>query len=471
MYNFGDFDLYGTLTIGKSLTGANHYTFPLRKGDSGQFLMVVPDGSGTKLSFFDPTQPPFNFLTGSVTGALSFTSLNDTPSSFAGADGYIVSVSGNSLVFKPDLTNSLLSQVQSLSAFVENLDSTVTVIGSAVVDLSAGIDIHTSQIQAISSALDLLSSSVDTSISSLSGSIDSLSTSISGINVSISSIESTVGTLSGSLESLTSTVSTSVSSLSSSVDDIYTILSGISGQPTSTSGITSVNSNAGLNGNIQFAEGTGIEIINISAGELKIQLYTNPSVSSFNSNKGSVEVGDTILAPTLSWSFNKPLTNVSITNIGAQPSGLSGSVLDSINFPKTLNSPGSFGWNVSGIDNKGNSTSAGTSLSWFFRRYWGVSSSPSISGYNTHAALVGVLSGNELSSSRSQTKSFTASAQYLWFVMPAAFGNASFTIGGFGTTFTKENFTFTNQFGVSIHMVGYRSQFTQNGSGISVVVS
>jgi hypothetical protein len=110
---YGDQTIYGSLTVGKSITGSNEYSLPLTKGISGECLVVVPPShsgtSGTKLLFWDLTKAPFNYATKSdiISGAkFEFMSLSDAPSagvgSYSGQENKFVKVnsSANGLEFQ-----------------------------------------------------------------------------------------------------------------------------------------------------------------------------------------------------------------------------------------------------------------------------------------------------------------------------------------------------------------------------------
>jgi hypothetical protein len=177
----------------------------------------------------------------------------------------------------------------------------------------------------------------------------------------------------------------------------------------------------------------------------------------FNAERGQV-----IASVPLSWSFSKAISAQTLTGPGVSVPALA---------DRSAVAGGPFAadasWGVQGVSASGTETpSAGTSLRFLSRRHWGVSAAPTLDD----AALAG-LAGSELATSRQQSRSLSASGEFLWFAWPAEFGFPEFWVGGLLNTAWVETIrTVVNGFGYARSYRLYRSQFLQNGSGIGVEV-
>lgn len=101
------------------------------------------------------------------------------------------------------------------------------------------------------------------------------------------------------------------------------------------------------------------------------------------------------------------------------------------------------------------------------RRYWGLSSNPSI----IDAEILQL--NSELATSRAQTRNdFTPASQYIYIAYPESFGLATIKFNGYITTnswvLTTRNFTNAQGYTASYHI--YRTQFTQNSPDIDIEV-
>lgn len=77
-----------------------------------------------------------------------------------------------------------------------------------------------------------------------------------------------------------------------------------------------------------------------------------------------------------------------------------------------------------------------------------------------------------LSTTKAQSRTFSAANQFIYFAWPASYGDGSFTVGGLpNSAWRKTAVQFTNAQGYTSSYFVYRSEFPQNGSGISVQVA
>lgn len=188
-------------------------------------------------------------------------------------------------------------------------------------------------------------------------------------------------------------------------------------------------------------------------------LYVPPVISGFSNNIGAVEIGGTVSAATLSWSFNKTMTSVTLNGNAISPA-LTAEALSGLSLTASTT------WTLNASDGI-NNTIAATSVSFLAKRWWGTSTLTSLGSSDILA-----LGGSEFATGRAQSRSMTASAAYLYFAWPSSFGAASFTVNGLpSTAWIKATVSATNASGYTQNYDVYRSQYLQNGSGIAVVVS
>jgi hypothetical protein len=188
--------------------------------------------------------------------------------------------------------------------------------------------------------------------------------------------------------------------------------------------------------------------------------YVTP-IASMTATPSTAEVGSTVNDLTLDWTYNKTIVTQSIDqSVGSiTPASVRTKALTSLGLTSALT------WTLTGNDGTTNATDT-AALSFLHKRRYGVSATAT-----PDQALIAGLTA-EYSATRVQTRSMTASSQYLYFAWPAAFGEPSFTVNGLPVTgWVKTVVNFTNGSGYATDFWAYRSEYTQNGSGISVVVS
>jgi hypothetical protein len=188
-------------------------------------------------------------------------------------------------------------------------------------------------------------------------------------------------------------------------------------------------------------------------------LYVPPAITGFTNTVGTVEIGSTVTAVTLSWHFNKTMASVTLNGAAISPLLTSASLTG-------LHLTSDTSYTLSASDGQ-QAASAGTSVAFRARRWWGTSALTTLG-----SADILTLSGSEFATGRGQSRSMSASAAYLYFAWPSAFGAPTFTVNGLpSTAWIKTTVMATNAAGYAQNYDVYRSQYIQNGSGIAVVVS
>lgn len=193
------------------------------------------------------------------------------------------------------------------------------------------------------------------------------------------------------------------------------------------------------------------------AAALDYLLYVPVSISSFTNNVGTVEIGSSVGSVQIDWALNKTIQTQVVSPIGSLAAAL-----------RTYTETGPFtSTRTYGLTVSDGTTNANASTSVNFRqkRYWGVSANTSL----TDPQILALSS--EFATSRAQTRSFTPSAQYIYFAYPTSFGSATFTVNGLlNTAWTLVQRTFVNASGYSEQYNIYRSDNLLTGS-FSVTIS
>lgn len=109
-------------------------------------------------------------------------------------------------------------------------------------------------------------------------------------------------------------------------------------------------------------------------------------------------------------------------------------------------------------------TSATVSVSFYHRRFWGVSTS--------NSEDITTLS-TELSNSKSKNITYDCSGnKYFYYAYPKSLGNTSWKVGGLAFSgYTRTEQTITNEYGLSVTYYVYRSTTAQTGSDIKAEIS
>jgi hypothetical protein len=193
-------------------------------------------------------------------------------------------------------------------------------------------------------------------------------------------------------------------------------------------------------------------------------LYAPPT-ESISNNVGNVEIGSTITSVTLTWSVNKTMVYIFITDVIGNLAATTNGVIPLTGLALTSNKT----YAITAVDDHPTTGSTSTTISFLSKRYWGTNSENS--GLSSPEILT--LTSSELASGYG--KSFTISnggGNYIYYCYPASFnGIPTFTVSGLSTTFILTTTSHTNASGyTSIYNV-WRSLNTQSGINIPVVIS
>ncbi|MEY2653572.1 MAG: hypothetical protein RLZZ524_600 [Pseudomonadota bacterium] len=182
--------------------------------------------------------------------------------------------------------------------------------------------------------------------------------------------------------------------------------------------------------------------------------YVAPSISSFSASPSQVEVGDAA-TPALAWTLAGGAITSQAINQGvaalalADRAAVAAAEIDSDTT-----------WTLTVSDGTTTATRQ-ASTSFRLRRYWGVSGAvPDLADLSS-----------ELAAGRTQTRTMDGGGLYLCFAWPSSWGTPTFTVGGFAVTFQQTTQTVTNAFGHAESYDIWRSEYPQNGTGLSVVVT
>lgn len=192
------------------------------------------------------------------------------------------------------------------------------------------------------------------------------------------------------------------------------------------------------------------------ASDGTLSLYTPIKVTSFINNKSSNEIGSSVSIVTVNWDLNKVPTNLSIaagSNVSWALSNLqSGSYSGTPSTPFTSTTI----LTLSATDSKNKTTTATSTIGFYYGKYYGVSTASSADSVNS--TFVRGLT-RQLTSSRAGSFTVNAgSGQYIWFAIPASWDTPSFYVGGFEGGFNKiTTFDFTNASNNTTSYSVYRS--------------
>lgn len=264
--------------------------------------------------------------------------------------------------------------------------------------------------------------------------------------------------------------------------------------PVSTGSITYTNENpiesplGGINVGQTFLNNTMQEM-----WDMLLYPYLAPAFSLFYVDAPSpLEVGQS-LSPTLTFTWNSvrdanvqagsiAVSDVTGTIINGQNSDSSTSSVTSHTYstPIKLTSFGSYTWNIQGQNTQGSTYSTSTSRSWWWRLFWGTSSSTAMP---TESFIEG-LSNTQLKSGRTGTYQFAAN-DYKYLAIPSVYGVPSsiyyqglpfaladasdgYTLGSGNVTYTQ--ISITNSYGITQAYNVFRSKNPLVGA-VTMVVS
>lgn len=209
----------------------------------------------------------------------------------------------------------------------------------------------------------------------------------------------------------------------------------------------------------EIAAGGGWQEDRVSTLEDQVAdlLYEPMAIESFTNNVGTAEMGSTVTAVTLSWSYNKLPTAVTLDGAAMEP-GVTGRNYTGLSIRSSKT------WTLKATDERGAEAVKTTGISFLNGVYYGAAAAPSAIDSDFILTLTKTLRSSKLSS-------FTVTAgagQYIYYCVPKRFGECSFTVGGFDGGFDlAATVSFTNGSGYTEDYYVYRS--TNAGLGNTTV--
>ena len=192
--------------------------------------------------------------------------------------------------------------------------------------------------------------------------------------------------------------------------------------------------------------------------------YVSPSVSL--TGGGSYEQGQVATNVALSWTVNKAMATRDLSAPVPVPDRARG--------PGGNGSYTQVGANIAvnttyviTVGDGAGLAASGTTLSFYWRRYYGTATN--VSGITD--AQVKALGASELAASRALDTYVSATNRYVYVAYPAAWGTATFKLYDLPSTgWQLETRSFTNDWGSSASYNIYRSQYVQTSDGIHLEV-
>ncbi len=189
-------------------------------------------------------------------------------------------------------------------------------------------------------------------------------------------------------------------------------------------------------------------------------LYIAPVINSFTNDVGTVELGSSVAATRLSWTLNKVMTTLNLSNgIGDIDPDLD---FYDVTGPWTTDQT----WTLTAGDGT-NTTQRSTSVLFRRKRHWGASALTSLTSSDILA-----LSGSEFATSFNKAITYDCTGgKYPYFAYPSAFGiPAAVTVGGLAfSDFSVDVVSHTNSSGHTENYNVLRFNNLQNGANIQVV--
>ena len=192
---------------------------------------------------------------------------------------------------------------------------------------------------------------------------------------------------------------------------------------------------------------------------------TGPGITfsmSFNVSPSVVEIGQSVVHPSYTATYNETVTEVTISDQYNHTDSLL-TPYTSFTSPYTFthNTQTSETFTLTAKDPTNTVNHKTTQISWLPRIYWGTGIATS-----NYISLIQALQNSQLASNRGGSFTVTPGAtEYIYYAIPSSFGSASFAVGGFSGGFTQvATVNFTNSYGVIISYDVYKSDNLNLGS-------
>ena len=188
-------------------------------------------------------------------------------------------------------------------------------------------------------------------------------------------------------------------------------------------------------------------------------LYITPTITSFVNSVGTVEMGSTVTAVSLSWAYNKTMVSASLTDAG----NISPAIF-SYNFA-SLSVTSNKIYVLDASDGT-NTANASTAINFSYKRYWGTYPS----SYISSGSILGL--SQEFASTRNQSKTVDGNGEYIFFIYPTIWGSGTFSVNGLLSTAWNQTIqSFTNAQGYTALYNIYVSATIQSGTGIQITIT
>jgi hypothetical protein len=227
-------------------------------------------------------------------------------------------------------------------------------------------------------------------------------------------------------------------------------------------GATGVQGATGIQGpsgpsqaiNISFDYGGYTEIDTPLRELIDATLYRAPLVALSNT-AGVVELGTTVDDVTVNWTLSQGvITTQSLTDVETLAANVRTYAFTALG----LNGPAAKTYTLTYSDGR-TTRNAATEIIFRQKRYWGLSS------FSTLASSDILALDSEFTTTKTQTRLFYPSNQYLYFAYPADFGEAAFVVNGLtNTAWEKTTVNVTNAAGYESFYFVYRSTYLQNAA-------
>ena len=182
--------------------------------------------------------------------------------------------------------------------------------------------------------------------------------------------------------------------------------------------------------------------------------YKPISITSFMNDRNTVEIGSTIDSVSLKWTLNKKAKTVTLDGNSITPTDVSKEL-------SGLGLKSNKTWTLKATDEKEAISTKTTSVTFLNGVYYGASTDQTSYDSAFILKLTKVLQA-------SRSKTFTLNAdvdQYIFYAVPARYGECGFNVGGFDGGFTKvATFNFTNASGYKESYCLYRSDNANLGN-------
>lgn len=176
--------------------------------------------------------------------------------------------------------------------------------------------------------------------------------------------------------------------------------------------------------------------------------YVAIAITSFTNNVNTKEIGSTVASVILSWALNKEPVSLTIDGVDYTDNSTTSVALTDLDLTSDKS------WTLKVTDDRGATATKTTSISFLNGAYYGISGIPDSYDSDFILSLTKVLTST-------RKRSFSVNPgdnEYIYYCVPARFGECTFYMGGFEGGITKvATFDFTNASGYKESYDVYRT--------------